>query len=516
MPPTSSSSTPHPKAGVGAWDREDPVLDHPRKWAAWTPDAPALTFRGETLTYGSLHRRVDALARALADRGLVRGDRVAILARNHGFFFQVLYACLRSGLVLAPLNWRLAPREVDDILDLAAPALLVHDGASDVSGLVWSGPRVSLEELEPLATQHGGSEGAWEGTGLEDPALLLFTSGTTGRPKAAVLPGRQLFWNSVNTQIAWALTRADSTIVYTPLFHTGAINVLALPLLQCGGHVVLHESFDAEAILSDVEKCRITVLFGVPTTLQMLLEHPTCPARDLASLRLLLCGGAPLPIALIQAWQARGLAVTQGFGMTEVGPNCFFLPPSETLKRAGTVGKPIFSCSARLVDNDGRDVPQGVVGELWLRGPHVCEGYFRNPKATAEALTPEGWFRTGDLARTDADGFFTIAGRKKDMYISGGENVYPAEVEVALAAHPDVAECAVVSMPDSRWGEVGCAFYVPRADAPDGEGLRRFLRERLAGYKVPKAFVPVAALPRNPSGKVVKEGLIREARTHAR
>lgn len=504
-----------------SWDRQHSILDHPRKWAAYLPDAPALTFGGRTRTWAALHQRVEAFAGLLESRGIRHGDRVAVLARNHEAFFELLYACLRTGVILAPLNWRLAPRELDDLLLLAEPALLLHDDVGGGDGrplaeaLTWAGPRLRLDALPHPAFPATAARDRLA-TGFEDPALLLFTSGTTGRPKAAVLPGRQLFWNAINSGLAWRLTRDDSTIVYTPLFHTGAINVLAFPLLHCGGHVVLHEAFDAATVLRDTAFHRVTTIFGVPTTLQMLLEHPLSAAVDLSSLRLLLCGGAPLPVSLIHAWAARGIPVTQGFGMTEVGPNCFFLPPHEALPRAGSVGRPMPACAARIMTADGREAAPGEVGELWLSGPHVCKGYFRNPSATAVSLDAEGWFHTGDLARTDADGFFYVAGRKKDMFISGGENVYPAEVEVALAAHPEVAECAVVGMPDTKWGEVGCAFFVPRTAEVHPEDLRRFLRATLAAYKVPKAFVALPALPRNPSGKVVKDRLVQEAQAHAR
>jgi len=476
---------------------------------------------GETTwSWAVLEARVARTAAWLVDDlGLEPGERVAVLAHNHPCFFELMYACLRAGVVLAPLNFRLAPAELDALLGLCGARVLLVDEANrgTTAAMAHALARQALPlealEAEPAGEGNTPTRRALAPLGMEDPALLLFTSGTTGLPKAAVLPVRQLFWNAVNTQLAFGLTGDDATVLYTPLFHTGAINVLALPLFQCGGHVVIHEAFDAGRVLAEVQERRISAIFGVPTTFQMLAEHPDFEARDLSAIRLCLCGGAPLTVALIRRYQDRGIVLTQGFGMTEVGPNCFFLPPHEALARAGSVGKPMPYSQARVVVGD-RDAEPGEVGELWLAGPHVCLGYHDNPDATAGSLT-DGWFHTGDLVKRDADGFFYVAGREKEMFISGGENVYPAEVEVALGAHPAVAECAVVGMPDSRWGEVGCAFVVPRNGGFDPAQVKGWLRSRLAPYKVPKRFVCLDDLPRNASGKAHKPSLEQEAMSHA-
>ena len=494
------------------------LVDHPARWARYLPGEPALTDREGTVDYAELDRRVQRSAVYLTEtRGLARGDRVALLADNHGFFFELAFACVRAGLVLAPLNYRLASGELEALLALAAPRLLFVDEAHrgraralalpsgceavDIPGYLADPPEASIHPARLV------------GTADEETALLLFTSGTTGRPKAAALPARQLFWNAVHTQQAFALTRADATVLYTPLFHTGAINVLALPLLQLGGHVHIHERFDPAAVVRTVRERDVSTLFGVPTTLQALADEPGFFAAAQKAVRLCLCGGAPLSVRLVRAYERQGVALTQGFGMTEVGPNCFFLPPHEVGSRAGSVGKPMPYGEARLVrrptegqDGAPREAAPGEVGELWLRGPHVFSGYFRDPEATAGAFH-DGWFRTGDLLVRDEDGFFSVAGREKDMFISGGENVYPAEIELALHDHPGVVDCAVVPTPDPRWGEVGCAFVVAREHATEPGDLRRFLRSRLAHYKVPKRFVLTDALPRNASGKVRKAEL---------
>ncbi len=508
------------REGAVSWDHRLCPVDHPARWGRYTPERPAISWAGTTWSWGALEARVARTSRRLVDDlGLERGDRVAVLAHNHPCFFELMFACLRAGLVLAPLNFRLAPAELDALLDLCGARVLYVDqgNRSTLASMEHplAGSALALEALE-AQPDHKAPRTAGrvlQPLGMEDPALLLFTSGTTGLPKAAVLPARQLFFNAVNTQLAFELTARDSTVLYTPLFHTGAINVLAMPLFQCGGHVVIHPAFDVADVLDEVERSGISTVFGVPTTFQMMAEHEGFEARDVSSIRLCLCGGAPLTVALIRRFQDRGLVLTQGFGMTEVGPNCFFLPPRHALERAGSVGMPIHHSQARVVV-EGREAKVDEVGELWLSGPHVCLGYHGNPDATSASLE-DGWFRTGDLVKRDADGFFYVAGRKKEMFISGGENVYPAEVEVVLGAHPDVAECAVVAMPDDRWGEVGCAFVVPRNGGLEAAGVRAWLRERLAHYKVPKAVVSMEDLPRTSSGKVFKPALEREARGHA-
>lgn len=509
------------------------IVDHARRWAQYTPDRVALTGADGAVTWQQLDAQADAWAgRLSAEYGVVRGDRVVLLAHNHPDFFSIFFACRRLGAVLAPLNWRLAIPELDDLLALAGPKVLLHDVA-------FSETAAALRRPEGCGLGRTGAEGAGgaahsvrrqpDGGGLdpagaggvgpnelqagsrdaEETALLLFTSGTTGRPKAAMLPDRQLFFNGVNTILAWRLTGGDETLLFTPLFHTGAINVLALPLLQAGGTVHVQEAFSAPAVVDAVGAGRVSVLFGVPVIFRMLAEAPGF-FEAAARLRLCLCGGAPLPISLIREYESRGLTITQGFGMTEAGPNCFFLPPAEALSRAGSVGIAMPYCDARIAREDGSQAGPDEVGELWMRGPHVFAGYFENRAAT-EGAFQGGWFRTGDLLRKDRDGYFHVAGRAKEMFISGGENVYPAEIENALAGHPAVLEAAVLPMPDERWGEVGHAFVVPVAGAGlDFAEIRTFLRTRLAAYKIPRGLSVVAALPRNSSGKVARSELSRQ------
>ena len=497
--------------------RDVSPVDHAQRWARYLPERPAIGGAGERWSYGELDRRAQRTAVFLIDEfGLARGDRVALLADNHPFFFELAFACFRAGLVLAPLNVRLAAGELEVLLALAAPRVLFADAAhAELAADLRSPPGCRTVDIGSYLADPPAAvapRAPLSGSDFEEPALLLFTSGTTGRAKAAVLPVRQLFWNAVNTQLAFGLTGDDATVVYTPLFHTGAVNVLALPLLQVGGAVHVMERFAPDEVARIVAGERISTFFGVPTTLQTLAATPGFFTAAARSVRLCLCGGAPLAVNLIRTYERHGVALTQGFGMTEAGPNCFFLPPAALREHAGAVGKPIHYGDARLVC-DGREARLDEVGELWLRGPHVCSGYFRDSAATAAAFE-DGWFRTGDLLKRDEDGFYTVAGRLKEMFISGGENVYPAEIEVALHGHPAVAKCAVVATPDARWGEVGCAFAVVQ-EPVSGEALRGFLRERLAHYKIPKRFVFLENLPLNESGKVLKAHLAGEARRHA-
>ena len=412
-------------------------------------------------------------------------------------------------------NWRY-------IIADARPALLIGDSRLRETAeqllahpLLRNVPWLDLDaDLPDMLRRDGGAPVRRAPVHPEDPQLVLYTSGTTGRPKGAVLPRRQLFYNAVATITSWELSSADVAPLSTPLFHTGGWNVFSTPLWQAGGTVVLFDRFEPGDFLAGLAEERCTVAFGVPTQFLMMLEHPRW-GEPLPALRGLLSGGAPCPASVSARIRAAGYPFREGFGLTECGPNCFAITNDEAVRRPGSVGWPIAFLDMRLVDEQLTDVPEGEVGELLLRGPQLFGGYLHDPERTAEALTPDGWLRTGDLARRDDDGGFHIAGRRKEMYISGGENVYPAEVEAVLADCPGVGEVAVVGVPDARWGEVGCAVVAPRADASDGpaeEQLLAFARERLARYKVPRRVVMTDALPRLGSGKLDRRRLAELAR----
>ena len=469
---------------------------------------------GARLSYHTLNLRARALAAWLAERhGVRQGDRVAALAANSPEYLDAFFACALLGAILTPLNWRLTPPELAGILRDCEPVALLCDEAQRAlaeAGVRAAGLATPLLDMasfpgaDAALAAHAAPFATDDG---EEIALILYTSGTTGVPKGAMLSHRMLTWNAINTQISWGLRENDIAPISAPFFHAGGLNVLTTPLYHLGGTVVLQRDTSPAETLRVIAAERCTVAFAVPTVFQMMMERPEFQTADLSSLRFCITGGSSCPLPIIAGYAARGLEFRQGYGLTEVGVNCFSLAPEDAVRKAGSVGRPVFHSRARLVDEQGRDVAVGVVGELALAGPHVCSGYWRRPQATAEAM-PDGWWRTGDLAQVDDEGYYFIVGRRKDMFISGGENVYPAEVEGALAQHPGIAEVAVIGRPDPRWGEVGLAVVVPRQPgALSAQDVLMFCDGRLARYKIPKAVVFTGILPRNAMGKVVKADL---------
>jgi len=427
---------------------------------------------GERLTYAQLNARAEEAAAQLR-RTHSPGDRVPIPGTNSLEFITTFFGSLKARTIAVPLSTRATEREIQQILeDCARPP----------------------ESLELTADS--------------SIACLLYTSGTTGKPKGVMIPYRQLYWNGYNTAVNWDLRADDVSPLFTPIYHAGGIAAFMIPIFCAGGTMVLHKSFDVHEVWRTIEQERCTVVLGVPTIWKMLMETPELATADLSHVRWFISGGAPLPHFIIEAYQRRGVAFKQGYGMTEVGVNCFTMTVEDSLRKPGSIGKPMMFTQVRLVDENGRDVAPNEVGEMWIRGPHVSLGYWNNPEATAAAYGDDGWFRTGDLARRDDEGFFTIAGRRKDMFITGGVNVYPAEIEAELVSHPGVRDAAVVAIPDAQWGEVGVAFVV--GDAKEDE-LASYLTLRIAKYKVPKRFVFVDALPRTPYGKVEKTKLAIDA-----
>jgi fatty-acyl-CoA synthase len=479
------------------------------------------------LTYDALADAVDHMARVLVHLGIEQGDRVAVLAKNRCEHFALLYACARLGALYVPFNWRLAEPELAFLLDdTEASVLFFDDDFAYVAGKLCAtrttrsvaldgdldDERAPIEErlqdLLELTRRHPSPPQAR--LTLDDAWIVLYTSGTTGRPKGALLPYRQVIFNALNTMVALDLTGADKTITYTPLFHTGALHVLSTPLLMCGGSFVLTEGFDPEQCLQICEDEGVTILFGVPTTFEMMSHSAAFARTDLSKVRAALCGGAPCPLSLIETWADKGVLFKQGYGLTEVGPNCLNLRVEDVRRKLGSAGRENLHIRSKILDEQGEAIEGPGKGELVLGGPCVCLGYWRRPDSTAAAFTDDGFFKTGDIVERDEEGFFRIVGRAKDMFISGGENVYPAEVERALGDFPTVRACAVVGVPDARWGEVGRA-YVELSGPIDAGALRTFLKERLASYKVPKELCVLKELPRNASGKVVKHLLPRDA-----
>lgn len=467
---------------------------------------------GRTVTYAALEERAARAAGLLAAMDVGPGDRVAILCRNRIEFFELLFACAKTGAILVPLNWRMPAAEIRPLLADCTPCLLLF-GAEDAAvadQLADAVPRaLALDGDYPArrdASPPGPCRRQWPADGIW---YLLYTSGTTGRPKAVIYSFTMAMVNYVNISQAIGLTGRDTTLNFLPLFHTAGINLHTLPTLIAGGRVLIMPGFDADMMMDLVAAGRLDAIFGVPAIYQMLSLHPRFGQVDLTRLRSWGCGGAPLPDVLVRRFLERGVRVCNGMGMTETGPTAFIMDPNGVAEKIGSVGKPQMLCGVRIVGADGRDVAPGEAGELWFGGPGITPGYWNRPDATAAAFSADGWLRSGDLARCDADGYYYIVGRIKEMFISGGENVYPAEVENVLAQHPAILEAAVIGVPDAKWGEVGHAHILPRPglDLPPADELAGFCRERLAPFKVPKRFITVADFPRTASGKVQKHRL---------
>ncbi len=475
--------------------------------AQYHPDRPAVWFREEWLSYGELYRRARRAAGALRALGVKKGDRVGLLSHNHPAYLDLLFAGPLLGHILTPFNHRLSLEELKALHAYTRPRRLFYgEGFQELA-------RALDPEALPLEALLEGEETPEEvQVGLEDPALLLFTGGTTGLPKGALIPYRQLLLNAVQTAFSWGLSREDRYILATPMFHA-ALNALATPLLYLGGQVIIQERFRPEEYLELLQRFRPTILFMVPTMFQMLAEAPGFEEADLSSVRFAISGGAPCPEPVRAAYRAQGVRFKQGYGLTECGVNCFTFELEEAERHPESVGRPMPHLWARLVREDGAEAGPGEVGELWLAGEVVMAGYFERPEEDQKVFVEEGgkrWLKTGDLAYRDEGGRYYIVGRRKEMFISGGENVYPVEIEHLLHDHPAVREAAVVGVPDPRWGEVGAAFLALRPGArAEAEELKAYLRARLAGYKVPKYFVFLPELPKTGPGKVDKPALRR-------
>jgi fatty-acyl-CoA synthase len=483
--------------------------------ARTTPDRVAIRFLGGGLTYAALHRRATRLAAGLAERGLRRGDRLATLTGTSPDHVATFFACARLGVVLQPISWRLAPPEVAYQLEDAKPALLL--AAEEHDELVRrAGGSVETARIgDPTLEADGEAEAA--GPRDDDPLLLVYTSGTTGKPKGALLTHANCFWTNLSFDRTAGLRDDDVVLQVLPQFHVGGWNVQPLLAWWKGATVVLEPAFDPGRALRLIAEERVTTMMGVPATYLFLAQEPGFAGADLGSLRLVVVGGAPMPAALLETWQARGVQIVQGYGLTEAAPNVLCLPPEDARRRLGFAGRPYPHVDVALRDPDSGRVVEGAgVGELLVRGPNVFAGYWRNPAAT-EAAFVDGWLRTKDLAERDGEGFYRIVGRLEELVISGGENVYPAEIEDVLHDHADVVEAAVVGVPDERWGEVCAAFVVLRDGASTTEEeLRDHCRARLARFKVPRTVAVVEELPRSSMGKVLKDRLRATATGAAR
>jgi len=473
--------------------------------ARTTPARVAIDCRGTATTYAELDGRSDRLAAGLLEAGLVRGDRVATLTAASAEHVVVFFACAKAGLILMPLNTRLAAPELRLQLEDADPGvLLCSDDYADLGATLH--PRAAaLEALQqPVARSVPEPSD-------DDGLLLVYTSGTTGKPKGALLTHANCFWTNLSFDRVAGLAAEDTVLSVLPQFHVGGWNVQPLLAWWKGATVVLEPAFDPARTLALIAEKRVTTMMGVPATYLFMAQDPGFAQADLWTLRRAVVGGAPMPEALLETWHERGIEIVQGYGLTEAAPNVLCLPPEDAARKRGFAGKPYPHVDVAIRDTEtGRLLEGATEGELLVRGPNVFAGYWRNPEAT-EAAFADGWLLTGDVAARDQEGYYRIVGRTKDMVISGGENVYPAEIENVLHEHPAVKEAAVVGVPDERWGEVCLAFVVLVGEAGEEEVLEH-CRGRLARYKVPKGVRFVDSLPRNALDKVVKSELVELVR----
>lgn len=492
------------------------------RWARTQPKRTALHFEGTDISYSALRDRVDYLSSRVAD-AIAPGDRIAYLGANHPDVIALTFACARAAAILVPLNHRLAVAEIRAILEDCRPRLLlVAPEFSEMGDAVTAGTDTAVVDLHladgpwfelPVAAMHVSPAAAPTARSQAGPLLLMYTSGTTGAPKGAVLTQEGMLWNARNAADGHEMVGSDNVLTNLPLFHVGGLAIQTLPALYVGATVTLQSRFDPEFALREIAARRATVTLGVATMLRAMLEHPKWDAYDLSSLRVVMTGASIIPDSLLRAFLERGVIASQVFGATEMGPIAACLRPRDAVRKLGSVGSPAVHRELRIIDSDGLALAPGSEGEIVVRGPGLMAGYWNNPAATASALQ-DGWFHTGDIGRCDDEGFYYIVGRKKEIINSGGEKVYPAEIENVLCDHSEIVEAAVVGRPDPRWGEVPVAFVVASPGcAISVEELRSRLNGRIARYKLPRDYIFLDALPRNALGKVVRGELRNRAHT---
>ncbi|MFH1103127.1 MAG: long-chain fatty acid--CoA ligase [Pseudomonadota bacterium] len=491
------------------------------RWGESFPQKEALVdaIEGRRHTYGDLSQSVYQTANFLrSELGIKKGDRIAVLSFNRTEYITLFFAASRLGAILVPLNFRLAPAEFIYFLKDAEPSAIFFDKnhQSIVEGLKLkanlghyicfdSNRAVGRSLIESLKDIPPDTPPAVD-INADDPQLIIYTSGTTGLPKGVIMTHGMIAWNSFNTNIGWDLRSDDRTVLHSALFYTAGWNVFTMPLFHCRGTNVLVRGFDADLILDLIEREHLTLFFGVPTMFQMMLESPKFADTDFSSIRFMVSGGSVLPKKVAEAFQEKKrIRLWEGYGLTEVGPNNFLADG-----KLGSVGHPMFHVDVKITNSDGEEVFPGEEGELFLRGNHICAGYRNKPEETKAAIK-DGWFHTGDLARIDSDGHLSIVGRKKDMFISGGINIYPAEIERAIESHPDVAGAAVIGVPDEKWGEVGKALVeLHSGKRLTIDELQKFLSDRLGKFKIPKYLALVDGLPRTAASGKVKKFILKE------
>ena len=483
--------------------------------AELSPERKALTFEGKTSTFGEFGQRIRKLAALLRAGGVCRGDRVGYIGLNHPVFLEALYACSCLGAIFVPLNFRLTGPEMRYIANNAGIHTMLADNGlvslvdQERDNLVCQ-RYISIEDdaanWEPLEALMADSQPLQliEQVDADEVAFIMYTSGTTGLPKGAMLTHGNLFWNSANSAYGEDFM-GTTTLTCAPLFHIGGLNVTTLPSLARGIEVVLIRSFDAGEVLAALEKYQVSTMFGAPTMFLMMSQHENFATTDLSHIGAFVVGGAPVPVPLIHLYSERDVLFCQGYGLTETSPFATMLETSMALEKVGSAGRPPMFTAVRIVDSGNNPLPAGEHGEVCVRGPNVLKGYWNRPEATADAIDPQGWFHSGDIGYFDDQGYLFLCDRVKDMVISGGENVYPAEVESILYGHSAVIEVAVIGLPDEKWGEAVTAVAVVKEGSTlELEELREFAAQSLAKYKLPSRLYFLDQLPRNPAGKVQK------------
>ncbi|WP_375334212.1 class I adenylate-forming enzyme family protein [Flagellimonas sp. C4] len=483
------------------------TFDWFKKWAGYTPNKIALkdAESGTTLTYRQINNASNSISYYLKDKyQLKKGDRIAIIAENDLTQVLLFGAAQKMGIILVPINYRLAHAEVEYLLgDSECSLVLYSEGSYNIHGLKYE---ATYEPIAPFIHFIDDESPEYEEeVNEEDSIFILYTSGTTGFPKGTLYTHKMLFWNSINTALSLTISSTTKTLNCMPLFHTGGWNVLLTPVLHHGGTIIMFKKFDAEKILKSIVSEKLDLFMGVPTMLKMIAELPEFESTDISFLNYIIVGGESMPTPLIRKYHDKNAPIRQGYGLTEVGPNLTSLHQKEAERKQGSIGKPNFYVQVRIVDDHGNDQPPNAPGELWISGSMVTPGYWKNPKATANSRS-EGWFKTGDVALMDQEGFLYIVDRKKHMYISGGENVYPVEVERVLLQHEAINEAVVFGIPHEKWGECGAALIVKGKEI-SSEEIRDYCMKNLAKFKVPTEIHFIDSIPKGDTGKIDRKSL---------